>query len=780
MFTLKKYQEKAVLNLLEESFQCLSSPFRRESLLLKAPTGSGKTVMMASFISRLVEEVRLQPNLPANVAFIWLAPNTLHLQSYESLRNFYSTLQDLRTFRLSDLQINDLYLEHKDLLFVNWSSLDKDKNTFRQDNERSFNLESLLVNTKAKGTELIVIIDEAHLSAFTGKQAKKVLAMLNAKLEVSVTATPLLIPNRNVIIHRQEVVAEEMIKKGAIMNPKLKASKQNESGSTLDIYLLEEALQKRESIRKKYEELGIPINPLLLIQLPSENKALSKEDVSKRNYISHYLEESHGISEKNGGLAVWLSDSKDKVNLEGIENPNASQKVLIFKQAIAQGWDCPRASVLLIFREYGNFNFGVQTVGRILRMPEQRHYDEDLLDFGYIYTNVQNDLIKIVADDLDYFNLQIGTRQSDLSYPSLLSSYVKNDRSAKGYLTIRFYDVFYQVVEKRYGVEQIPETTVMSSSAEGEKSVAIRERNRAIFRKNGWHLESEDVSIDVPTDLHIDQYEVNSIYQVQDSIEHFGRTQVELSAMVDRFCYRVITRLNRSKSWKVMRTALIQFVEYYLGYDEYRFRKILLNPYNQPMLKELITSALENFDTWQKERGNEMRQLASASWEVPLERIYAETHDKHPNILSHALLPYYELRSASTPERKFAVFLEHHKEHIFWWYKNGDKGKEHFAITYKNLQNRESLFYVDFIVYLKNGQIALFDTKTRGSDVEAVQKHNALLEYAELQSPKRSKKLLGSIVIVEEQHGDYLFRYCQNRITDTHDLRGWGFVRDLF
>lgn len=168
-----------------------------------ASTGSGKTVMMASYISRLVAEVRLNPNLPSNVAFVWLAPNTLHLQNYESLKNFCSELQDMKAFRLSDLQMNDFYLSHKDLLFVNWSSLDKEKNAFRQDNERNFNLESLLINTKAQGTEIIVIIEEAHLSAFTGKQAQKVLAMINAKIEIAVTATPLKNPDRSVIIHRQ-------------------------------------------------------------------------------------------------------------------------------------------------------------------------------------------------------------------------------------------------------------------------------------------------------------------------------------------------------------------------------------------------------------------------------------------------------------------------------------------------------------------------------------------------------------------------------------------------
>jgi type III restriction enzyme len=47
---------------------------------------------------------------------------------------------------------------------------------------------------------------------------------------------------------------------------------------------------------------------------------------------------------------------------------------LLFKQAAATGWDCPRASVLVMFREIKNPTFAIQTVGRILRMPFGTHF----------------------------------------------------------------------------------------------------------------------------------------------------------------------------------------------------------------------------------------------------------------------------------------------------------------------------------------------------------------------------------------------------------------------
>ncbi|WP_206705282.1 hypothetical protein, partial [Escherichia coli] len=70
------------------------------------------------------------------------------------------------------------------------------------------------------------------------------------------------------------------------------------------------------------------------------------------------------------------------------------------------------------------------------------------------------------------------------------------------------------------------------------------------------------------------------------------------------------------------------------------------------------------------------------------------------------------------PEKQFVAFLESHKQHIDWWYKNGDKNKEDFAVTYQDREGITRGFYVDFVIKLKNGPIALFDTKTPDSDPE--------------------------------------------------------------
>jgi type III restriction enzyme len=140
------------------------------------------------------------------------------------------------------------------------------------------------------------------------------------------------------------------------------------------------------------------------------------------------------------------------------------------------------------------------------------------------------------------------------------------------------------------------------------------------------------------------------------------------------------------------------------------------------------------------------------------------------------LEPFFEQANASSPEQAFRTYLESQSDQIEWWYKNGDSGKEHFAVPYTDSRNEMRLFYVDFVIKLKNGSIALYDTKTKRSDHEAPRKHNALIEYMEKENAANThRKLIGG-VIIPETIGEHLhFRWCRNRIADTNDLTGWDF-----
>ena len=97
-----------------------------------------------------------------------------------------------------------------------------------------------------------------------------------------------------------------------------------------------------------------------------------------------------------------------------------------------------------------------------------------------------------------------------------------------------------------------------------------------------------------------------------------------------------------------------------------------------------------------------------------------------------------------------------------------DEITEKNSIAYEQTDLSQGLFYVDYIIRMKNGQIFLFDTKTEGSDINAPSKHNALLQYMSLE--KNSHLNLKGGVIIEKGAN---WMYSEKNIEDTTNLSEW-------
>lgn len=141
-------------------------------------------------------------------------------------------------------------------------------------------------------------------------------------------------------------------------------------------YLLDKALAKQRELHSALLSRGANINPLIVVQLPNNSDNLF--DTVERWF------ESKGVSIENEELAVWLSARHE--NLDDISENDGKQVAVIIKQAVATGWDCPRAYILVKLRENMDETFELQTIGRIRRMPEAKHYENDVLDSCYLYT----------------------------------------------------------------------------------------------------------------------------------------------------------------------------------------------------------------------------------------------------------------------------------------------------------------------------------------------------------------------------------------------------------
>ena len=782
-----KYQEKAVRQLVENTVNLLGLNGNRRQVVLKAPTGAGKTVMASEMLATLTEELQSRSDLPfRQVAFIWIAPNKLHQQSYFKMKNFFTETKLLKPVMFDELDQSDGIIHQGEVLFVNWESINSKNNLIVRDNEQGLSLYDIARKTREENIPIIVVIDEEHLFwTKTADKSKAVLEKINAKVEIRISATPKTKAEYLVNIDRQEVIREEMIKEGVLLNPDVTSGYANDIA--LNEHLINKALEKRQQIADAYKKEGVNINPLLLIQLPNDTTdAMTADDTKIMEQVVQYLDVMQGINTDNHRLAVWLS--KQKTNLEDIERNDNITEVLLFKQAIALGWDCPRAAVLLIFRKLTSDTFTVQTVGRILRMPEQRFYRNPLLNKGYVYTDISKDKIQIVADDMDYLHKAVlqAVRRNNLDNVQLVSYYEVRRSADRNRLGPDFRMVLTKTFEDMWTTTTplpIPFLFEDEGEVSDDEEIDVQStiaKNRQAAERQRIRLDVKNVNIEIPADIFF-QNDVNTTIETGQKAK-FTRTAGEVDRVFIDWCRQMLSGYEKAHSTGVLANYLLEAMENLFELFETEAKKVVLYHENRPKFADVVSRALDRYSRQLKHRQQEAkkRSFEQYEWEVPEDRTYTEeNHVIKDKMEDHALLPFIELSTASTPEQEFALFLESHSDSIDWWYKNGDSGREHYAVAYTNSQGDKSLFYVDFVIKMNNGQVFLFDTKTENSDPDAPQKHNALLDY--MQNEENSPKhLQGGIIIHDINHsGNWL--YSPLPIDNTYDTRGWdAFFPDMY
>jgi type III restriction enzyme len=772
-----QYQQKAIKELTEKTIDLLNLGEKRKKLIFEAPTGSGKTVMASVALSEIVEELKNRSDSRyQEVAFIWIAPNKLHEQSYFKIKHAFGETRRLRPVMYDELDHSEGCLHPSEILFVNWESINKENAVIMRESEQGKSLCEITQRTQEQGTPIVVIIDEEHMFwSKTADRSAQVLARINPAVEIRISATPKSRPDEKVTVHRKEVIRAGMIKEEVVLNPDLKTEGMQEG--TLDQYLVKTAVEKRNQLAEAYRELGVNINPLLLIQLPNDTKqTLTAEDTAVVELVTTYLNMMYDINTANGKLAVWLAG--EKVNLDNIEQPDNLTEVLLFKQAIALGWDCPRAAVLLIFRKLNSDTFTIQTVGRILRMPEQHFYTDPVLNRGYVYTDLSKDKIQIVAEDMDYLhaNVLYATRRKELvnvALPSVYSERLSSDRNRLG---SDFRKVLFELAEQYFKLEVQPLIFSFAELAalkdeddytplpETDDHMINNNRDRV---KQTIRLDVKNINIEIPRDVHF-QNEVGTI-EVGDNVK-FARTTAEIDRVFVTYIASRLGAFERAHSTDKLAGYLLEMMADYFGIFETDAKKVILYHQNKPKFDDFIAKALARYAVLlnKRKQAAQKRAFKQYVWKVPEERLYDdETNRCVGDVANHALLPFVRLNNASKPEKDFEAYLEANSEYIDWWYKNGDSGRQHYSIEYVDIGNEPSLFFIDFVVRMKNGNIYLFDTKSAGSDMNAANKHNAFIDYMKAHPELHIK---GGGVIVQE--GDN-WRYSPLKISNTHDTVGW-------
>lgn len=728
---LKKadFQIKAIGSLIE------SMAGDNKEIIFKSPTGSGKTIILTHFIDDYGK------GHFGNV-FVWLTPGKGNLEE-QSKKKMDKYIHNSSTKLLPDV-MTDGFLEN-DACFINWEKLTKKGNNALKESEKT-NFQEHITNAHNNGLEFIVIVDESHQNDTV--KASDIIELFKPKKIIRTSATPKNYANATVLeVPEEDVIAEGLIKEMLVIN--------EDFGQTIEVespvsFLLDKALDKHNELKVALEERKSIVNPLIIVQLPNNSEVLQDE-------VEQYLA-TKDIAYENGLLAVWLNNKKQ--NLEEIEELDAKPIVIIIKQAIATGWDCPRSYILVKLRENTNETFEIQTIGRIRRMPEVKRYENDLLDSCYLYTfdekfteGVKLHLGKGALNAVklflkkEYRDIKLITEQkTDVAAPKDASQALKTMAS------------FY---EKEYG------TTTKTTE------------NKTRMKTKGYVFSDKIVKRTFTGEVHtltLEEFEnLDSVNMMETLSTHkHGREYHNRVGAIG---------VKLSLPYEQMNTIIRRLFDKNVRYDKKVLRLETKDVYafvinNSKKLIEDFRLAMSMPGVYIQET-LDIKGITEREISIPIEMLF--TYDEknrvqreYNNNVYKGYLSSAEVRSDS--EKTFEKYCQD-SSIVDWIYKNGDKGNEYLSIVYQNNFEKQKSFYPDYIVSI-SGEIWIIETKggfSKSGRSEDIDKFSPK-KFEVLKNYLNKHNLKGGFVRKDKSNNELFI--CTDNYTDDIESENWNLLDD--
>lgn len=763
-FNTLQFQQKAIEELVEKFKLLWENPDKQLPIVFKSPTGSGKTFMMAHFIQALNH----QPNWDYDKAFIWITfSDDLAMQSKDKFFKYFGT--NLENDLLTIADFNRGKLCKNDILFINWQKIVSRSSETRvlrrpekeeERKEAGYYFEDVIEATK-KEREIIFIVDESH-THLSDLANISVIKVIDPKILLKVSATPKKedIPGRDeednnagyfVSVKRQAVVEEGLIKEQILTQTEEEL--QREAGKDLDEIMLSLCIKKKKEIEDEYKKLGKKINPLVLIQLPNDDKILIEQgQKTKEETVLEYLNKLN-VSENK--IALWF-DGKQK-NLEFITDNNNSIDFMLFKQAAGTGWDCPRAHIIVMFREIQSPIFKIQTIGRILRMPEpelKNDYKNSLmLRTGYLITNYKRNEVNVGIPDVT--GNKPSTKSSKLK-GGLTNIQLKSQSISR----IDYGDLADAAAFQKCFIESMCkffefETSALSAESrfkieEKKIETSIKLTNQIIV--DGKFKDFDKINLDLKNTGHDEAFELS---------------QTDVEKLFNNFCYKLLVEqdddetkiTNIARSWSPLKSALRIWASKYLYENsDANYRVIIydLQKDASSVFRVAIYQSLKEYFPIRKkiiDTKKIKKEVAEAPiFSIQQELYYTDDYEKI-DVKLCAVSPFYILKEYKGRENelKFINYIDCKTDYIEWWFKNGASGKDSFSIKYFNTaEKQDKLFFPDWIIRFKNGKIGIFDTKCDFTAIHEEGRADGLSKRInELNEEVGEIKYFGGLVIFE-------------------------------
>ena len=726
---LKKFQQKCVNKLLD-----VTTVGKKREVLLQAPTGSGKTIILLDYIQEYIEENK-------NTIFVWLTPGKGNLEE-QSRSKMTKYLPNMNSKSIADVLLGGF--EAGDTAFINWETITKKGNTALKEAERK-NLFERIDEAYNRGYNFIVIVDEEHLNKTI--KAESIIDYLKPNYIVRVSATTKKNKEAEFIqIDEIDVINEGLITRAIYINENVENNKKLNNEHE---YLIDLALEKQKNIRKEYKKNNINVNPMIIIQVPNNSDDLIQQ-------IEDILE-NKGYSYKNKSLAIWLNERKE--NIENISENNAEPVLLIMKEAVSTGWDCPRAKILVKLRSNMSENFETQIIGRIRRMPQAHHYNNLLLDNCYLYTfdEKYEETIK----------QELGNNAEDVKIVFLkdqfkdftLTKQIKNSDS-DGFDDRETFRIIRDYMIKKY--------KFTNKKADNK---TILEAEGYIFGNTIENTIVQDKIIKIDTD------EISNANTINvKSIVNTSKNGIDLRHSIGVISSKIGMKYDRTRV--VLERMFLKrkiFTKKFIDLSLIEFYAFIIN--NEDKLKNDFFEAVS-----QESRQTTLKSesIKEVPFKIPeMDIIKYDPNMKDTNIYEKNVYKDYPNSTKKyRSERMFEKYCND-SDKIKWFYKNGEHSMDYFSIIYVDAVGKMWAFYPDYILQDCEGNTWIIETKggentegeSKNIDIKVENKFAVLKDYAEKNNLKWG-------FVRDYDKNDSLY-FCNTEYTEKMNSDNWINLKEI-
>ena len=711
-------------------------------VVLKSPTGSGKTIMLTHFMDEYCKST-------PNTVFVWLTPGKGNLEE-QSKAKMDRYIHNAQTKLLADVMTSGF--AENDCCFINWELLTKKGNNALKEGERKNFLEHI-ETAQNNGLQFKIIVDESHLN--DSVKANEILEFFKSSKIIKSSATPKGYDAKHttvVEVDESDVVAEGLIKTLLVVNEDIP---QNTEVASQIACLIGKSLEKQRKLFAAYKQYNSNVNPLIIVQLPNNDDVLL-------DAVERYFE-SNLITYENKKLAIWLSNKKE--NLEGIEKNDAEAIAVIIKQAVATGWDCPRAHILVKLRGNMGETFEIQTIGRIRRMAEAKHYNDELLDRCYLYTfdekfteGVQTTLGKGALKAITLF---LKKQYKDIT---LKAQYKKNleffGGGRNGTNMLKIIHAFYK---KKYHIDN----NYNQNKKRLEQGGYIFSKDNSILIRTAQG-ETTNISasgINKLNDLWIK--EKSNTHEHGRLFHHYvANIGLKIGISYDQMnllIRRLFGEINKTP--KILSLPIKTLYAFVINNEDK-----LRHDIQDSMSEDLKQLAMPDDE-----------QITEFDFKMPQSILFTyNERAKDQSIMEKNVYKGY-LASAeprSSSEKMFEKYCEMAKS-IKWIYKNGDKGNEYFSLVYKDNIGKLKSFYPDYLIGTEKEGIWVIETKggfDRSGKSEDIDKFSPK-KFEVLKAYLDKYKLKGGFVREDKRSQELCI--CMEHYSDDIESDDWKLLKEI-